>query len=133
MAHYAKVDKINKQVVSVIVADQDFIDSYDDQDAEYHDWIQCSYNTYGGVHYDPDTGEPSEDQSKALRKNYPRVGDIYDYDREGFYQFCPYKSWILDEETFLWSPPVEKPEEYWKYEWNENLRSWVETTTIIEE
>ena len=40
-------------------------------------WVQTSYNTRGGVHYQPNTHIPSEDQSKALRANYAGIGDIY--------------------------------------------------------
>ena len=66
MAHYAKVK--NGIVETVIVAEAEFFETFvDDSPGE---WIQTSYNTRGGVHYDPATGEPSEDQSKALRKNY---------------------------------------------------------------
>ena len=64
MAHYAKVK--NGIVETVIVAEAEFFETFvDDSPGE---WIQTSYNTRGGVHYDPATGEPSEDQSKALRK-----------------------------------------------------------------
>ena len=45
MAHYAKV---NQGIVErVIVADEDFIDSFVDDSAGT--WIQTSYNTIGGV------------------------------------------------------------------------------------
>ena len=70
MAHYAKVK--NGIVETVIVAEAEFFETFvDDSPGE---WIQTSYNTRGGVHYDPETGEPSEDQSKALRKNYATYG-----------------------------------------------------------
>jgi hypothetical protein len=67
MAHFAKVNN-DGLVTQVIVAEPEFFDAF--QDAEPGSWIQTSYNTRGGVHYDPVTGEPSADQSRALRKNY---------------------------------------------------------------
>jgi hypothetical protein len=89
-------------------------------------WIKTSYNTRGGVHYNPETGEPSEDQSKALRKNYAIIGGIYDYTREAFIEPKPYPSWTLNEETCLWESPIDKPEntEYNIIVWNEETLSW---------
>ena len=72
MAHYAKV--VDGVVTQVIVAEADFFNTFvDDSPGE---WVQTSYNTRLGVHYDPTTGDPSADQSKALRKNYAGV-DFY--------------------------------------------------------
>ena len=82
MAHYAKVK--NGIVETVIVAEQSFLKTFvDDSPGE---WIQTSYNTRGGVHYDPATGEPSEDQSKALRKNYQLAkSGNYNSEADAFY------------------------------------------------
>jgi hypothetical protein len=47
MAHYAKVT--NGKVVKVIVAEASFFDNFiDDSPGQ---WVQTSYNTRGGVHY----------------------------------------------------------------------------------
>jgi hypothetical protein len=72
-------------------------------------WVQSSYNTRGGVHYDPETGEPSADQSKALRFNYAGIGFTYDEERDAFIPPKPEPTdevadWVLDEETFTWEP-----------------------------
>ena len=53
MAHYAKV--LNGVVTRVIVADQDFIDNL--VETEPGEWIQTSYNTYGGEHLNGGTQE----------------------------------------------------------------------------
>ncbi len=37
---------------------------------------QTSYNTYNGIHYT--NGQPSADQSKALRKDFASIGYTYD-------------------------------------------------------
>jgi hypothetical protein len=130
MSHFAKVNQ-NNEVVAVIVADQEFVDNYDDRDGGAHRWVQCSYNTRGGVYYTPNTNEPDPDQSKALRKNYPRVGCVYDEDRDAFYFRQPYKSWDLDEDTCEWNPPVPRPKDYWNYQWNENNLEWEPISNII--
>ena len=120
MAHYAKV--LNGEVVNVIVADSDFISTYiDDSPGE---WIQASYNTYGGVHYQPNSDTPSEDQSKALRKNFPGVGWKYDKEKDAFIPLQPYPSWTLNEETCLWECPVDYPDQTKMYGWNEETQAW---------
>ena len=123
MAHFAKVkDGI---VVRVIVADQQFIDSY--MDNEPGVWIQTSYNTFGGVHYEPGGYfTPSQDQSKALRKNFAGVGFFYDRDLDAFIPPKEFPSWILNKETCLWEPPVPMPDDGKFYRWDELTKSWIE-------
>jgi hypothetical protein len=120
MAHFAKVE--NGIVTQVIVAEQDFIDS----GVVGHGWVQTSYNTRGGVHYDPSTGEPSADQSKALRKNYAGVGYAYDSVNDVFIPPQPYPSWTLDQVTCFWNSPVAMPTDGKIYSWNEESLSWSE-------
>jgi len=103
MAHFARV---NAQgiVTQVIVAEQDFIDGLADADS----WVQTSYNTRGGKHYDPETGE--EDGGTALRKNYAGIGFKYDGDRDAFIPPRPFASWNLVEDTCWWEAPIAQPE-----------------------
>lgn len=65
--------------------------------------VKTSYNTYGGVHYTD--GAPSEDQSKAFRKNYAGIGYTYDEVRDAFIPPQPGPDWVLDEDTCLWIDP----------------------------
>jgi hypothetical protein len=85
---------------------------------------RTSYNTRGGVHYDPVTNEPSADQSKAFRKNYAGVGYTYDHSRDAFIPPKPYDSWVLNETSCLWEAPVEYPDDGERYTWNEDTTSW---------
>jgi hypothetical protein len=120
MAHFAKVQ--NGKVIEVLVASQDFIDNY--QDGRPGRWIKTSYNTKGGVHHDPKTGEPSEDQSKALRKNFASIGWNYDITVDAFYGPQPYPSWKLNETSYQWFPPLAKPDNDKIYNWNEEDQAW---------
>jgi len=127
MGHFAKVS--NGIVTRVIVAEADFFNNFvDDSPGK---WIQTSYNTRGGVHYQPNTNEPSEDQSKALRKNYAGIGYSYDATRDAFIPPKPFNSWTLNEDTCLWDSPVAYPEDGKLYKWNEEILNWEEV--IIEE
>ena len=128
MAHYAKVE--DATVVTVIVAEQDFIDTLPDKEK----WVQTSYNTRGGKHYKED-GTESDDQSKAFRKNYAGIGYTWDEDRNAFYPPKPYASWVLNETTCLWDAPVARPsvETYgdpaklYDITWDETNTRWVAT------
>ena len=118
MAHYAKVS--NSLVTQVIVAEPEFFDTFVDSSAG--EWIQTSYNTYGGVHSDGGT---------PLRKNYAGVGFTYDSVRDAFIPPQPYPSWILNEDTCQWDSPVPYPTDDLMYSWDEDTTSWVETTGEI--
>jgi hypothetical protein len=120
MAHFARVDK--GIVKEIIVAEQAFFDSY--VATEAGEWIQCSYNTRGGVHYQSDRITPSDDQTKALRKNYAGIGFTYDKDKDAFIPPKPFNSWTLNEDTCLWEAPVAYPDDGQDYTWNEETKSW---------
>lgn len=124
MAHYALVE--NGIVTQVVVADEAFISTGALGDPA--NWIQTSYNTKGGVHYIPNSNppEPSEDQSKAINKNYAGIG--YSWDGIGFAAPQPYPSWILNPETYLWEAPVAYPTDGGTYTWDEATQSWVPVT-----
>jgi len=125
MAHYAKVN--NGIVEQVIVAEAEFFDTF--VDSSPGEWIQTSYNTRGGVHYSPETGEP--DDGTPLRKNFAGVGFTYDSALDAFYTPQPYSSWTLKEDTCLWEAPVAYPDDDKMYSWNEETQSWDEVTPEV--
>jgi hypothetical protein len=125
MAHFAEIDE-NNVVKQVIVAEQEFIDSGIVGDPK--NWIKTSYNTRAGIHWDPATGLPSSDQTLALRKNFAGPDFVYDKDRDAFISPKPYPSWLLDEESCTWKPPVPIPEDHMigkKYTWDEENTQWI--------
>jgi hypothetical protein len=85
----------------------------------YPVWKQTSYNTHGGVHSSGGT---------PFRKNFAGVGMNYDEDRDAFIPKKPFNSWILNESTCFWNPPVAIPteelEENQSYSWNESTLTW---------
>jgi hypothetical protein len=120
MAHFALVE--DGIVMNVIVAEKHVIESgiYGDP----LDWIQTSYNTKGGVHYDSATKQP--DGGIPLRKNYAVIGGLYDKERDAFYEVQPYPSWILNEETCIWEAPLPYPDvpNTKMYLWDEANLEW---------
>ena len=124
MAHFAKLDKNNKVVFVTVGRDED-----ENLELELFNrtgdlYKRTSYNTRGGIHYNPETNEPSADQSKAFRKNYAGIGYTYDKTRDAFIPPQPYPSWTLNEETCLWDSPVPYPEDGNAYNWNEETQTW---------
>jgi hypothetical protein len=127
MSHFAKV--LDGIVLDVIVAEAEFFEAF--VDSTPGEWIQTSYNTKGGVHYDPETGEPSEDQSKALRYNYAEIGGQYDSVNDAFVCVKPFPSWTLNTSTYTWEAPVPYPDDITiNYNWDEDSQSWIETVSV---
>ena len=125
MSHFAKLDE-NNLVTFVTVGRQEDDGLEEELNARTGDvYRQTSYNTRGGVHYTD--GEPSADQSKALRFNYAGIGYTYDADRDAFIPPQPYASWVLDEATCLWVAPIAYPAEG-LHDWDEQAGDWVEVT-----
>jgi len=127
MSHFAKV--VDGIVTNVIVAEQEFIDIY--EDGLPGEWIQTSYNTKGGKHYAPNSQD--EDSGVALRKNYAGIGYTYDETRDAFIPAQLYNSWLLNEDTCQWEPPVPYPSDGVEkdpsdgkvYIWDEDIVNWV--------
>jgi hypothetical protein len=135
MAHYAFLDE-NDIVTQVIVGrdENDLVNGVTDWEAYYGERMgqvckRTSYNTRGGVHYDLEAGEPTADQSKALRKNYAGIGFTYDEEQDAFIPPQPFDSWVLDEDTCLWEAPVAYPEDGGQYTWDEDAGDWIAVET----
>ena len=143
MAHFAKIGDTSKVLTVLTLDNKDMLngDGKEDESVgqkylEKHNnwpaekWIQTSYNTRGGKHYDNKTRELSADQSKALRGNYAGIGSTWDEDNNIFYLKKPYASWVLNTTTATWHSPIgDAPDlgaesETHYYEWNEDGKSW---------
>ena len=74
-----------------------------------------------------------------FRKNYARIGDIFDSSRNAFISNQPFPSWSLNETSCRYEPPIPHPDpngtepEYF-YNWDEdayqadNSTGWVKIT-----
>lgn len=122
MAHYAFIDD-QGIVVEVITGrdETDTVDGISDWETYYQskrENVSCkrtSYNTWAGQHL---TG------GMPFRKNFAGIGFSYDAARDAFIPPKPFDSWILDESTCHWQPPVARP--VGNYAWDEATLSWVE-------
>jgi hypothetical protein len=129
MSYWAEINE-NNIVVRVLVGDNN--DFNNDEGYQWlinnlgGRWLKTSYNTKKGIHYNPETNEPSEDQSKALRKNFAGVGYRYDEKRDAFIAPQPYPSWTLNENSCIWESPIPYPIDGKIYSWDELNQEWVE-------
>lgn len=119
MAHYVTLDIYNR--VTDIFVGKDENEGDLDWEQHYSEITgkvvkRTSYNTRANVHV---TG------GIPYRKNYAARGYTYDYIRDAFIPPKPYPSWVLDEDTCHWIPPVPIPEDITKYVWNEATTSFV--------
>jgi hypothetical protein len=120
MSHYAKIDEFNI-VQEVIVAEYDQILSGAFGDP--NTWIRTSRNTIMGQHISG---------GKPFRKNYAGAGYTWDPVRDAFIPPKPWASWVLNEETCHWEPPVPIPDEPGDWEWWEPTQSWITTDQAVE-
>jgi hypothetical protein len=125
MAHFALVSSTYLVEAVYVGRDEDTEQELSERTGQMYK--QTSYNTRGGVHYDPQTGQPSADQSKALRKNYAGIGYTYDSSRDAFIPPKTFPSWTLNETTCNWEAPVSLPESG-NWIWDEESLSWVPQT-----
>jgi|TARA_Y100000296_G_C4939016_1_gene140482 hypothetical protein len=134
MAHFAKLNN-NNIVVHVSVVDNSNILDEDGNESESigiaylqkvhgiedgFTWKQTSYNTQANIHKLDGT---------PFRKNYAGIGFTYDENRDAFIAPQSYPSWILNEDTCIYDPPIAYPEDGTiekRYEWNEETISWQE-------
>jgi hypothetical protein len=119
MSHFARIDE-NNVVQEVLVIEQDQIDTGLWGDSKL--WIQTSYNTLGGVHYNGGT---------PFRKNFAGPGYIYDAERDAFYEPKPSTgTWVLNEDTCYWERPIPYPSDATDaimYMWSEDQQNWIRT------
>ena len=114
MAHYAFLDE-NNMVIEVIVGrnEDEIVDGISNWEEYYslkRNGKRCIRTSYNG----------------NIRKNYASVGFKYDEERDAFIPPQPYISWVLNEDTCLWNPPIEYPQDGKVYNWNENILNWEE-------
>jgi len=118
MSHYAffNSDNIVTEVITGKNEGEDGVD-WEQWYGEFRGQVckRTSYNTNGGQHPE---GNP-------FRKNYAGIGFKYDAQRNAFIPPQPFASWVLNEDTCLWDPPVPMPTDEKLYTWDEITTNWV--------
>ena len=118
MAHFAQLDDNNVVLRVIVVANEELLDENGSEVEQKGidfckglfggKWIQTSFN-------------------KSFRANFAGVGCVYDPIRDVFHTQKLQPSWVLNETTFNYEPPVPKPENtnefFWT--WDEDKVEWV--------
>ena len=123
MAHYAFLNMQN--IVTEVITGKDETEGPTNWEIHYGNIREqickrTSYNTFGGKHINGGT---------PFRKNYAGKGYTYDESKDAFIPPKPYNSWLLNEDTCLWDPPVEMPSDGKRYQWNEDEKKWIDDGT----
>ena len=116
MAHFAEIDENNKVLQVIVVNNNELIDE-NGNESETKGIIFCK-NIFG-----ENTNWVQTSYTSRQRKNYAGIGYIYDSNRDAFISPKPFNSWILDEDSCQWMPPIPRPSEG-IYDWNEDSQSW---------
>jgi hypothetical protein len=110
MAHYAFLDS-NNTVTEVItgIDETELIEGLDTETwyGNFRGQV-CKRTSYNG----------------KIRKNYAGIGFTYDTALDAFIPPKPFESWILNETTAQWKPPIVRPNE--NCYWDEETLSWLE-------
>lgn len=117
MAHYAFINDEN--IVTEVITGKDENELIDGLTPEQ--WYsnfrgqRCVRTSYNG----------------NIRKNFAGIGYTYDETLDAFIPPKPFKSWVLNSETFKWESPVAYPNDDKSYTWNENHKKWEEIVTEV--
>ena len=117
MAHFAQLDE-NNIVTNVIVVHNDVVENLPFPESE-NAGVEFCQSLFG-----LDTIWKQTSYNKNFRKHYASIGYTYDATRDAFILPQPFQSWILDESTCEWNPPVTPPDNGKKYKWDETTISW---------
>jgi hypothetical protein len=115
MAHFARIDE-NNIVTQVIVVDNKDCSDAAGVEKEYIGAAFCE-RLFGGTWM-----QTSYNGNK--RKNYAGIGYTYNADIDAFVPPKPFASWLLNNDTAQWEPPVPMPDDNNKYQWNEDNIAW---------
>ena len=122
MAHFAKINSENI-VTEVIVINNDVILDSNGQEHESLGVDFCK-QLYGDGTY------KQTSYNSNFRKNMATVGSTYDASKDAFIRPKRYSSWVLDESTCRWKPPVDHPTDSEAvggnvlYQWDESITNW---------
>ena len=116
MAHFARLDE-NNVVTQVIVVDNKDCADAAGVEKEYIGAAFCE-RLFGGTW-------KQTSYNGNFRKNYAGIGYTFREDIDAFVPPQPYPSWLLNETTAQWEPPVPMPEDGERYAWDESTTSWI--------
>jgi len=117
MAHFAEIDQLGIVKRVIVVANSDCLDA-DGNESEAVGVAFCT-NLFGGSWV-------QTSYNNNFRVRFAGISYRYDEARDAFIPPQPYVSWIFNETTLDWDPPVPYPTDGKIYTWDEATQQWVE-------
>jgi len=128
MAYFAQINDSNIVVQVIVVADSDAPDEAAG--------IAFCKSLLGS-----DTNWVQAQKNGSSRARYAGIGMEYDSTNNVFRKVQPYPSWVLNNSTWDWEPPVSRPDDMSfddyenptqlvKYDWDESGQAWTNRTVI---
>lgn len=118
MAHFAKLDENNIVTEVIVVANGDLLD--EDGNESEQKGVEFCQSLFG-----KDTKWVQTSYNNNFRSKYAGPGFYYDSEKDIFVPPKPFSSWIYNEETNRWDPPIPIPiggdDYFWVWD-EENLR-----------
>ena len=124
MAHFARLDDQNKVTQVIVVNNAEVLDPDTGHESESLGINFCQ------LLFGKETKWVQTSYSGSIRKNFAGIGSTYDSNRDAFITPQPFSSWILNEDTCQWEPPVPCPIDGKQYYWDEDTKSWLEIAAV---
>lgn len=118
MAHFAELDENNIVLNVIVVNNSDMLDENGNENEQIgiaflksifgqeKKYVQTSYNN-------------------NFRVKYAWIGDEYVQKYDAFITPPAFPSFIFNEQTLFWEPPVPFPNDGYDYWWDEDTLSWL--------
>jgi hypothetical protein len=116
MAHFVELDQTNTVKRCLVVNDDYILQNGIEVEQLGIDHLKSVYGE--------DTIWKQTSYNNNMRVRFGRVGYTYDETLDAFVPTKPYPSWVLNQTTVDWEPPLPRPDDENAYTWNEETVSW---------
>lgn len=123
MAHYALINDDNI-VVQVITGVNENLTQIDVDGTEVGGSSEAWEKFYASRSWFAGLRCKRTSYNNRIRKHFAGVGYFYDESIDAFIPPQPFESWVLNQNTYLWEPPVSYPADGLRYVWNEEIKDW---------
>jgi hypothetical protein len=119
MAHFAELDENNIVINVIVVNNSDMLDENGNENEQIG--ISFLKNVFG-----QDKIYVQTSYNNNFRVKYASIGDQYSQTYDAFITPPLYPSWIFNQQTLFWEPPLPYPgDDENFYIWDEQALTWV--------
>jgi hypothetical protein len=118
MAHFAQLDENNIVIQVIVVHNNELLDNGTESESKGIDFCKSLYGT--------DTVWKQTSYNGSFRRNFAGAGFTYNQLRDVFISPRPYSTWVLNNNTYQWEPPIPYPNDDRRYVWDDYTNNWVD-------